>query len=180
MRSYFRRSSSSSRISSTGELSHVAWRACCSSRASSHLPRPFAALDRRDDFRSNILPHIDCIILSPGPGRPDRTEDFGFASQLVRESGNLPILGICLGHQGIASSLGGKVNFVPEILHGQKTKISHTGKGLFRGVPQGVEMVTYNSLTVDRTSSFMHAHLAGLMWIADRGASLQVFPMSSR
>lgn len=84
----------------------------------------------------------------------------------MRESGGLPILGICLGHQGIASALGGKVNFVPEILHGQKTKISHNGKGLFRGVPQGVEMVTYNSLTVDRkstpTCSPISAGLVGL------------------
>lgn len=60
----------------------------------------------------------------------------------------LPILGICLGHQGIATSLGGRVTHVPEILHGQKKTISHNGRGLFAGVPQDVEMVVYNSLTV--------------------------------
>ncbi|KAL7414761.1 ADC synthase [Mrakia frigida] len=119
-----------------------------------------------DFFRLSLLPSIDCILLSPGPGRPDRTEDFGFCAQLIRECpADFPILGICLGHQGIATSLGGKVSFVPEILHGQKTRISHNGKGLFKGVPQGVEMVTYNSLTVERKS--LPEELEVVAWMTD-------------
>lgn len=103
----------------------------------------------RPEFRERILPHIDCVILSPGPGRPEREQDFGFCAELIREV-DLPILGVCLGHQGIATSFGGAIKHVSEIQHGQRSKIAHSGKGLFAGVPQNVEMVTYNSLTVDR------------------------------
>jgi anthranilate/para-aminobenzoate synthase component II len=113
----------------------------------------------RESFQSDVLPHIACLILSPGPGRPDRPSDFGFASTLIQavispsSPIDIPILGICLGHQGIATSLGGSVTHVPEILHGQKRQIVHDGKGIFEGVPGGVEMVVYNSLMVEAQST---------------------------
>ncbi|CED82903.1 Para-aminobenzoate (PABA) synthase ABZ1 [Phaffia rhodozyma] len=104
-----------------------------------------------EEFQSLILPSIDCVILSPGPGRPDNPADFGFASKLIT-SIDIPILGICLGQQGIATSLGGNIIHVKEIQHGQKSRIKHLGTGVFEGVTDGVEMVTYNSLGVDRAS----------------------------
>jgi anthranilate synthase/aminodeoxychorismate synthase-like glutamine amidotransferase len=89
----------------------------------------------------------DCVILSPGPGHPGRREDFGICSDILARL-NKPILGICLGHQGIASSFGGRVERAVVPVHGLTDRISHYGTGLFQGVPQGARMVRYHSLIV--------------------------------
>jgi para-aminobenzoate synthetase len=91
---------------------------------------------------------IDGVVISPGPGHPARTQDFGVCTQILQRS-ERPVLGICLGHQGIGMVFGGKVNLAPQPVHGQVAVISHDGKGLFEGVPQRVRMVRYHSLTVD-------------------------------
>jgi para-aminobenzoate synthetase len=117
----------------------------------SRLNVPFKHLltDRnRDDFKTTVLPFFDAVILSPGPGRPDHEADFGFNSQLISEA-DIPILGICLGHQGIGTSFGAKIIHAPLIKHGQVSHIQHDGSGLFEGLPQGFEGVRYNSLTLD-------------------------------
>ncbi|HEX4582452.1 MAG TPA: aminodeoxychorismate/anthranilate synthase component II [Acidobacteriaceae bacterium] len=89
----------------------------------------------------------DAVILSPGPGHPGRRQDFGISSDILIRFGK-PILGICLGHQGIATSYGGKVVRAPIPVHGLTDRISHCGTGLFEGIPQGVRMVRYHSLIV--------------------------------
>ena len=89
----------------------------------------------------------DAVILSPGPGHPGRREDFGISSDILTKF-DKPILGICLGHQGIASSYGGKVVRAPIPVHGLTDRISHSGTGLFEGIPQGARMVRYHSLIV--------------------------------
>ena len=99
----------------------------------------------------SILPKYDAIILSPGPGRPDHEADFGFNSQLIREA-EIPILGICLGHQGIGTSYGAQIIHAPHIKHGQVSHIQHDGSGLFEGLPQNFEGVQYNSLLLDLKS----------------------------
>jgi anthranilate synthase/aminodeoxychorismate synthase-like glutamine amidotransferase len=91
--------------------------------------------------------NIDGVVISPGPGHPARSQDFGVCSEILRYS-EKPILGICLGHQGIGAAFGGKVDFAPRPVHGQVAVISHDGKGLFEGVPQRVRMVRYHSLVV--------------------------------
>lgn len=101
----------------------------------------------RPEFRDEIVPHLDAIILSPGPGRPDRESDFGFNTQLIREA-NIPILGICLGHQGIGTSFGARIVHAPNIKHGQISKIHHTNAGVLRALPQGFDAVRYNSLVL--------------------------------
>lgn len=90
------------------------------------------------------------VVLSPGPGRPDRARDFGICRQLVLEGPPArPLLGVCLGHQGIAAHLGGRIVRAPTIMHGKSSVIEHDGEGLFLGLPPRFEAMRYHSLTVD-------------------------------
>ena len=74
-------------------------------------------------------------MLSPGPGRPERWHDFGVCRDILSYS-EIPVLGICLGHQGIGNLLRGGVNRAPMAMHGRLSRIRHDGTGLFEGVPQ--------------------------------------------
>jgi len=90
------------------------------------------------------------IVMSPGPGRP---EDAGCCCEVVRELGSeIPILGVCLGHQAIAATLGGVVTRAPKVVHGKTASIEHCGDGLFAGLPQPLEVARYHSLVVQRDS----------------------------
>jgi para-aminobenzoate synthetase len=104
--------------------------------------------NNRETFSRDILPSLDAVILSPGPGNPERLADFGFNSKLIKEA-NIPILGICLGHQGIGTTFGAKIIHTPNIKHGQICKVSHKDIGIFRDLPQGFDAVRYNSLVLD-------------------------------
>ncbi|KAL7421662.1 para-aminobenzoate synthase, (PABA) [Cryptotrichosporon argae] len=102
------------------------------------------------DFQDVVLPHVDCVILSPGPGRPDNPADIGFALDLLRLH-PVPILGICLGHQAIAVAFGGKIINTPRIAHGHVVSVTPVpSAALFAPWASGVfDAVVYNSLTVD-------------------------------
>ena len=90
----------------------------------------------------------DAVIISPGPGVP---RDAGITEALIDEFKNeLPILGICLGHQAIGEVFGGKVVRAGKIVHGKTSPIKHCGTGLYEGLAQGVEVGRYHSLIVDR------------------------------
>ena len=84
------------------------------------------------------------IVLSPGPGTPDDPRDFSVGRDVLRDS-QLPVLGVCLGMQGLVSTYGGSVAQVPPS-HGDVAAIDHDGRGLFRGLPQGFHAVRYHSL----------------------------------
>ncbi|MEB0223910.1 anthranilate synthase component II [Pseudomonas sp. 10S4] len=88
----------------------------------------------------------DAVILSPGPGHPKENSDFGVCGDVILHS-PVPLLGICLGHQGIAQFLGGTVGHAPNPVHGYRSRITHSGKGLFRDLPEQFEVVRYHSLT---------------------------------
>jgi para-aminobenzoate synthetase len=90
---------------------------------------------------------FDAIVLSPGPGRPDRWHDFGVCSDILRSS-DIPVLGICLGHQGLGRVLSGVVGSAPIPMHGRLSTVQHSGEGLFEGVPQDFSVVRYHSLAV--------------------------------
>jgi para-aminobenzoate synthetase len=90
---------------------------------------------------------FDAIVLSPGPGHPSRWHDFGVCSDILRHS-EIPVFGICLGHQGIGNLLEGTVNRAPMAMHGRLSRVMHEGKGLFKGVPQGFSVVRYHSLAI--------------------------------
>jgi para-aminobenzoate synthetase len=90
---------------------------------------------------------FDAIVLSPGPGTPQRWHDFCVCNDILRES-ETPVLGICLGHQGLGHLLDGKVSSAPEAMHGRLSRIHHEDKGLFEGIPQDFPVVRYHSLQI--------------------------------
>lgn len=92
----------------------------------------------------------DGIILSPGPGTPDKA---GICVDVVKEyAGKIPILGICLGHQAIGYAFGGKVVRAENIMHGKTSKLKHNGEKLFKGIKTPLEVMRYHSLIVDKNS----------------------------
>jgi para-aminobenzoate synthetase len=90
---------------------------------------------------------FDAFVLSPGPGRPDRWHDFGVCQDILRYS-EVPVLGICLGHQGIGNLLDGGVTSAPQPMHGRLSRVRHRGTGIFTGVPQDFSVVRYHSLAI--------------------------------
>ena len=88
----------------------------------------------------------DGIVLSPGPGRP---EDAGVCIPVIaRFVGQLPILGVCLGHQAIAHVNGGRVERAPRVVHGQASRVYHDGRGIYAGVSNPMQAGRYHSLLV--------------------------------
>lgn len=90
------------------------------------------------------------IVISPGPGKP---KSAGISIDVIKELGSeIPILGICLGHQAIAEAYGGVVCKATEIVHGKKSKIVVRGNDIFEGIARRVEVMRYHSLMVERES----------------------------
>jgi anthranilate synthase component 2 len=90
------------------------------------------------------------ILISPGPGTPD---DAGVSLALLDElAGEIPILGVCLGHQAIGQAFGGKIIRAKQIMHGKTSMIHHKGEGVFAGLPNPFEATRYHSLVVERAS----------------------------
>ena len=89
------------------------------------------------------------IVLSPGPARPEQA---GICIDLIRLAGEakIPLLGVCLGHQGIGHAFGGKVIRAPLPMHGKISKINHKDESVFRGLPQRFDATRYHSLIVER------------------------------
>jgi anthranilate/para-aminobenzoate synthase component II len=83
----------------------------------------------------------------PGPGRPERWHDFGVCADILRQS-EVPVLGVCLGHQGIGQMLEGHVDSAPVVMHGRLSRVRHDATGLFAGIPQQFTVVRYHSLVV--------------------------------
>ena len=90
---------------------------------------------------------FDAVVLSPGPGRPERWHDFGVCADILRSS-EIPVLGVCLGHQGLGHVLSGMVATAPMAMHGRLSNVQHVGSGLFAGIPQDFSVVRYHSLAV--------------------------------
>ena len=90
------------------------------------------------------------IVLSPGPCTPNQA---GICLELVeRLGGKIPILGVCLGHQTIGQTYGGKVIGAPVLMHGKMSMISHKGRGIFKGLPKTFQATRYHSLIVEEAS----------------------------
>jgi anthranilate synthase component II len=92
----------------------------------------------------------DGIVISPGPGHP---EESGIALAVIRDLGpSIPILGVCLGHQGIGHVFGGTIAAAPELMHGKTSLVYHTGVGVFAGLDNPFTATRYHSLVIDRST----------------------------
>ena len=92
----------------------------------------------------------DAILISPGPGRPDSA---GISMTVIRElAGEIPILGVCLGHQAIGEVYGGRIVVAPTLMHGKTSAIHHDGSGVFAGLPDPFTATRYHSLVVEPDS----------------------------
>ena len=92
----------------------------------------------------------DAVLISPGPGRP---ESAGISMAVIRElAGEIPILGVCLGHQAIGQVYGGEVVAAPTLMHGKTSAIHHDGAGVFAGLPDPFVATRYHSLVVEPAS----------------------------
>jgi para-aminobenzoate synthetase component 2 len=106
---------------------------------------------RNDDARLSehaaIAAQVDGILLSPGPGTPERA---GASIDLVRAcaAARTPLLGVCLGHQAIGVAFGAAVDRAPELLHGKTSSVFHTNAGVLRGLPDPFTATRYHSLTI--------------------------------
>jgi anthranilate synthase component II len=88
----------------------------------------------------------DAVLISPGPGRPD---DGGVSLEAIRAlAGEIPVLGVCLGHQCIGQAFGGAIVEAPHLMHGKTSEIHHDGQGLFAGLPNPFVATRYHSLVV--------------------------------
>lgn len=95
----------------------------------------------------------DRIIISPGPGSPDDPAYFGVCSEVILVLGKtIPILGVCLGMQGIAYCFGGKVIRATQPMHGKTSAIRHDNQGIYHSLPQGLDIMRYHSLMADAQS----------------------------
>lgn len=159
---------------------------------------------RRESFEHDILPYIDCVVLGPGPGTPHRQADFSWPTRLIQQVGDrIPIFGLCLGLQGLATSFGGTVSvrgsgevgaiahksplsqvvkaFAPK--HGQISQIRHTAgsqdsRNLFTDVSNEFDAVQYNSLVVDPKS--LPAELEAIAWTKDAKGADEIMALRHR
>ena len=93
------------------------------------------------------------IVISPGPGTPEDPTRLGVCRDAILQLGpSIPVLGVCLGHQGIITALGGRVVRARQVMHGKTSRIYHNGAGLFAGLPQPFEAMRYHSLVADPTT----------------------------
>ena len=112
---------------------------------------------------------FDNVVISPGPGRPERPRDFGVCAEAIRRC-EAPLLGVCLGHQALGWVHGGRVTRAPEPLHGRVRAVEHAGAPLFAGIPSRFQATRYHSLHLERP---LPACLEEIAW-ADDGVVMAV------
>lgn len=113
---------------------------------------PLVIENIEEHWRDLIELHgIDAIVISPGPGSPERLEDFGICRDLILGT-SLPLLGVCLGHQGLGYAYGARVVPAPNPMHGRISRVTHDGSRLFEGIPSCFDAVRYHSLCLYKES----------------------------
>jgi anthranilate synthase/aminodeoxychorismate synthase-like glutamine amidotransferase len=112
---------------------------------------PDVAVYRNDAITVNQIAEMApaAIVISPGPGRP---EDAGVSCETIRAfAGKIPLLGVCLGHQAIGLTFGGKITYAKRLMHGKTSDITCDGEGLFKGLgDRPFKAMRYHSLVIDR------------------------------
>ena len=106
---------------------------------------------------------FDNIVISPGPGRPDRVSDFGLSRDALLNA-NVPVLGVCLGFQGLAMASGGRLAYAPSLVHGEASLVCHDDDPLFAGVPSPFAAGRYHSFMIERP---LPPHLREIAWTDD-------------
>ncbi|HEY4825079.1 MAG TPA: chorismate-binding protein, partial [Solirubrobacteraceae bacterium] len=106
---------------------------------------------------------FDNVVISPGPGSPEHEGDFGVCAEAIREA-QVPLLGVCLGHQGLSWIHGGKVLSAPEVMHGRISAVLHEDSPLFAGIPREFQAVRYHSLCVEQP---LPEELEPIAWTSD-------------
>jgi anthranilate synthase component II len=120
---------------------------------------------RNDQISLDQVRHLHPagIVISPGPGRPD---DAGVSLDLIRELGpDLPILGVCLGHQSIGQVFGGTIISAPTLMHGKTSPVEHTNQGVFAGLDNPFTATRYHSLVIEPQTC--PDSLEVTAWVAD-------------
>lgn len=103
---------------------------------------------RNDEIKPDEALNYDGVLLSPGPGTPERA---GVCVELIQEAaGRVPVFGVCLGLQAMAVAYGGRVSRAPELLHGKTSEVFHQGAGVLEGLPSPFTATRYHSLAVDQ------------------------------
>ncbi|HKI67783.1 MAG TPA: aminodeoxychorismate synthase component I [Solirubrobacterales bacterium] len=120
---------------------------------------------RNDAGSWDELARLGCdnVVISPGPGRPERVKDFGVGAEAIRRS-ELPLLGVCIGHQGFGALHGAAVVPAPEPMHGRISAVLHDEAPLFAGIPREFAAVRYHSLCVEQP---LPPELRGTAWTSD-------------
>ncbi|EKU47063.1 aminodeoxychorismate synthase component I [Brevibacterium casei] len=108
------------------------------------------------EFSLAALEDFDNVVISPGPGTPEVPTDFGICADVIARA-EIPVLGVCLGHQGIAYVHGGTIEHAPEPRHGRVSEIRHSGTGLFEGLPSSFVAARYHSLAVSELPDSIEA-----------------------
>lgn len=105
------------------------------------------AVRRNDEVDLTELDRVDGVLLSPGPGTPERA---GASIEVVAQCAAraLPLLGVCLGHQAIGAAYGAVVERAPELLHGKTSQVHHSGAGVLAGLPDPFTATRYHSLSI--------------------------------
>ncbi|MGZ5031930.1 MAG: anthranilate synthase component II [Usitatibacter sp.] len=107
---------------------------------------------RNDEMTVDAIEDLapERIVVSPGPCTPNEA---GVSLELIKRlAGRVPILGVCLGHQAIGQAFGGRIVHAKTLMHGKVSRIHHTGKGVFAGLPSPYEATRYHSLAIERSS----------------------------
>lgn len=120
---------------------------------------------RNDEASWDELARLGCdnVVVSPGPGRPERPGDFGVCADAIRDSA-VPLLGVCIGHQGLGALHGAAVVPAPEPMHGRISAVLHDDSPLFAGIPREFAAVRYHSLCVEQP---LPPELRGIAWTSD-------------
>ena len=118
----------------------------------------------------------ETVVISPGPGVPEAA---GITVPLIRAlADRCPVLGVCLGHQGIAAAFGGRVVRADRLMHGKPGAVAHDGDALFAGVPSPFQAMRYHSLIVERAS--LPADLVITAWSDDRPRGTEIMALRHR
>ena len=121
------------------------------------------AITPQEIFARSAALKPDRIVISPGPCSP---AEAGISVPLIQAAmGKIPLLGVCLGHQAIGAALGGKIIRAKTLMHGKTSKVEHSGRGVFKGLPSPMTVTRYHSLAIERDT--LPAELMITAWTQD-------------